>query len=67
MRKIAGLLEIPVEAFEVDVEVDAKGTFVDSRFDAPHRALCRELRDTFHTRMSGDRAHAIMEAAVAAA
>ncbi len=35
VRKIAGLLEIPVDALEADVEVDAKEMLADSRFDAP--------------------------------
>lgn len=67
VRKIAGLLEIPVDAFEADVEVDAKEMLADSHFDVPHRALCREFRDHFHEVMPGDRSHAIMEAAIAAA
>jgi hypothetical protein len=67
VRKIADALGIPLAAFEAIVTLDAEDLLRDPRFDPPHRALCRELRDHLHEVMPGDRAHAIMEAAIAAA
>jgi hypothetical protein len=65
--KIAEILGIPVAAFEMVVELDARELIADPRFDVAHRALCRELLEHLHEVMPGDRAHAIMEAAIAAA
>jgi hypothetical protein len=58
---------MPVDAFEAIVMLDAGDLLRDPHFDPLHRAICRELRDHLREVMPGDRAHAIMEAAIAAA
>jgi hypothetical protein len=67
VRKIGEILDIPVDAFEMIIESDAKDLLRDPRFGPAHKALCRELADHIHEAMPGERAHAIMEAAIAAA
>jgi hypothetical protein len=61
------LSDIPLAAFEDIITLDAKDLTARPTFKVAYRALGRELLEHLHEVMPGDRAHTIMEAAIAAA
>jgi hypothetical protein len=62
VRKIAGYLGIPADAFEVRVTAEAERLVADLRFKPAHDRLAPELLQHLHEKMPGEPAHQIMEA-----
>jgi hypothetical protein len=64
VREIAKLLDIPVAAFEWDVEHEVRALMAEPRFDVAHRAICRYLADHIREKTYGEVAHRIMDDAL---